>query len=203
VIVVSGVRSPYPNYGIWASGTTYRIFDQHTTLEHPVQRKLAAILAADVVGYSHLMEADEAGTLSRLKTTREQVIGPKIATFGGRMVKLMGDGMLVEFPSVVDAVTSAVEIQRAMNQHNAELPPSKRFQLRIGVNLRAAVAARSRGLEPPRCYPPAPQSNLARLRIPPRPLYLGMPCRDEIATELFQRREAPPAPPLPQGPIEE
>jgi class 3 adenylate cyclase len=74
-------------------------------LEHPVKRKLAAILAADVVGYSHLMEADEAGTLARLKSTREQLIQPKIAAAGGRVVKLIGDGMLVEFPSVVDAVS--------------------------------------------------------------------------------------------------
>src|SRR5262245_21068995 len=70
------------------------------SLEHPVQRKLAAILAADVVGYSHLMEMDEAATLRRLKSTREQLIDPKIAASGGRVVKLMGDGMLVEFPSV-------------------------------------------------------------------------------------------------------
>src|SRR5262249_61675018 len=78
------------------------------TLEHPVQRKLAAILAADVVGYSHFMEADEAGTLARLKSIHERLIDPKIATSGGRVIKLMGDGMLVEFPSVVDAVTCAV-----------------------------------------------------------------------------------------------
>jgi adenylate cyclase len=130
------VRSPYPNQGIWASATTCRIFDQHPTLEHPVQRKLAAILAADVVGYSHLMEMDEAGTLARLKCTRKQVIEPKIAVSGGRVVKLIGDGMLVEFPSVVDAVTCAVEIQRAINdQHNAKLPPNERLELRIGINL--------------------------------------------------------------------
>jgi adenylate cyclase len=100
-----------------------------------VQRKLAAILTGDVVGFSHLMEADEAGTLARLKSAREHLIDPKIAASGGRVVKLMGDGMLVEFPSVVDAVTCAVEIQRAMNHCYAELPPSKRLELRIGVNL--------------------------------------------------------------------
>jgi adenylate cyclase len=100
-----------------------------------VQRKLAAILAADVVGYSHLMEMDEPGTLARLKSTRELLIGPKVAGSGGRVVKLVGDGMLVEFPSVVDAVTCAVEIQRAMHENNEPLPPGERLELRIGVNL--------------------------------------------------------------------
>jgi adenylate cyclase len=104
-------------------------------VERPLQRKLAAILAADIVGYSHLMEADEAGTLARLKSAREQLIEPKIAAFGGRVVNLIGDGMLVEFPSVVDAVTCATEIQHAMNQHIAELPPQERLALRMGINL--------------------------------------------------------------------
>jgi len=100
-----------------------------------VQRKLAAILAADVVGYSHLMEIDEADTLAGLKATREHLIDPKIAASNGRLVKLMGDGMLVEFASVVDAVRCAVEIQRSMDECNAELPIDKRLELRIGVNL--------------------------------------------------------------------
>jgi len=100
-----------------------------------VQRKLAAILAADVVGYSHLMEIDEADTLTRLRTAREHLIDPKIAETNGRLVKLMGDGMLVEFASVVDAVRCAVEIQRSMQECNAELPIDKRLELRIGVNL--------------------------------------------------------------------
>jgi adenylate cyclase len=106
-----------------------------TTLERPVQRKLAAILAADIVGYSHLMEIDEAGTLARLKSARELLIGPKIAASGGRVVKLIGDGMLVEFPSVVDAVTCAVEIQRAIHERSELLQPDERLELRIGVNL--------------------------------------------------------------------
>jgi adenylate cyclase len=100
-----------------------------------MQRKLAAILAADVVGYSHLMEADEADTLSRLKSTRESLINPKIAAHNGRIVKLMGDGALIEFPSVVDAVGCAVEIQRTMAECNAELPKEKQLEFRIGVNL--------------------------------------------------------------------
>ncbi|MEI3856250.1 MULTISPECIES: adenylate/guanylate cyclase domain-containing protein [unclassified Ensifer] len=100
-----------------------------------MQRKLAAILAADLVGYSHLMEIDEADTLARLGSTRENIIAPKIAAHNGRMVKLMGDGALIEFPSVVDAVRCAVEIQQAMAECNEELPADKQLEFRIGVNL--------------------------------------------------------------------
>ncbi len=87
-----------------------------------VTRKLAAILAADIVGYSRLMETDEAGTLAQLKTHRKELIDPKIAEHRGRIVKTTGDGVLVEFASVVDAVQCAVEIQRAMAQRNADVP---------------------------------------------------------------------------------
>ncbi len=100
-----------------------------------MQRKLAAILAADVVGYSRLMEIDEADTVVRLQSTREIMIDPKIAAHNGRVVKLMGDGELIEFPSVVDAVRCAVEIQQAMAECNEELPADKRLEFRIGVNL--------------------------------------------------------------------
>src|SRR4051812_46675905 len=87
-----------------------------------VVRRLAAILAADVVGYSRLMGADEEGTLNRLKAHRRHLIDPKIREHHGRIVKTTGDGMLVEFSSVVDAVRCAVEIQRAMADRNAEVP---------------------------------------------------------------------------------
>ncbi len=100
-----------------------------------VQRKLAAILSADLVGYSRLMEADEAGTLERLKAAREELIDPKIAEYGGRIVKLMGDGMLVEFPSVVDAVRQAIEVQQAMGDWGGDVPVEQRFAFRIGINL--------------------------------------------------------------------
>jgi len=100
-----------------------------------MQRKLAAILAADVVGYSRLMEIDEADTVVRLGSTRENMIDPKIAAHNGRVVKLMGDGELIEFPSVVDAVRCAVEIQQSMAECNEELPAEKRLEFRIGVNL--------------------------------------------------------------------
>ena len=82
------------------------------------ERRLAAIVAADVVGYSRLMGVDETGTLSRLKALRQTLIEPMIARYNGRIVKLMGDGVLIEFPSVVDALACSVQIQRAMPSHN-------------------------------------------------------------------------------------
>jgi TolB-like protein/class 3 adenylate cyclase/cytochrome c-type biogenesis protein CcmH/NrfG len=100
-----------------------------------VDRRLAAILAADVAGYSRLMGADEEGTLDRLKAHRRELVDPKVKERHGRIVKLTGDGALVEFPSVVDAVKCAVEIQRAMADRNAEYPEDKRIAFRIGVNL--------------------------------------------------------------------
>src|SRR5271169_1999625 len=104
-------------------------------MKEPVQRRLAAILAADVVGYSRLMGADEEGTLERLKAHRRRLIDPKIAEHHGRIVKTTGDGMLVEFASVVDAVRCAVEIQRGMVDRDAEIPEDKRITFRIGINL--------------------------------------------------------------------
>src|SRR3954447_6154358 len=100
-----------------------------------VERKLVAILAADVVGYSRLMSLDETGTLTRLKALRHDVVDPVIANHHGRIVKLMGDGALVEFASVVDAVACAVEIQRAIATQRESLPEHARISLRIGVNL--------------------------------------------------------------------
>jgi adenylate cyclase len=96
---------------------------------------LAAILAADVVGYSRLMEVDETGTLARLKALRAEVLDPAIAGHAGRLVKLMGDGALVEFASAVDAVTAALEIQRAANDRDGDLPEPSRIRLRIGINV--------------------------------------------------------------------
>ena len=131
-----------------------------------MERRLAAILVADVVGYSRLMEADEAGTLARLKALRTELIEPKLAARRGRIVKLMGDGLLVEFASVVDAVLCAAEIQSAIATANAEVPKDQRLIFRIGVNLGDVmvegddiygdgvnVAARLEGLaEPGRVY---------------------------------------------------
>jgi TolB-like protein len=100
-----------------------------------MERRLAAILAADVVGYSRLIGADEEGTLARLTALRDEIIDPKVAEHNGRVVKLMGDGMLVEFASVVDAVRAATEAQRSIAEHNAGLPEEKRLVFRIGINL--------------------------------------------------------------------
>src|SRR5262249_44278961 len=98
-------------------------------------RRLAAILAADVAGYSRLMGADEEGTLARLNALRRELIDPKIAERRGRIVKTTGDGMLVEFASVVDAVRCAAEIQRGMLDRETELAEERRIRLRIGINL--------------------------------------------------------------------
>jgi hypothetical protein len=92
-----------------------------------VERRLTAILAADVAGYSRLMGADEEGTLAQLKAHRKALVDPKIAEHRGRIVKITGDGMLVEFASVVDALRCAVEVQRVMAERNAEVPQEKRF----------------------------------------------------------------------------
>jgi class 3 adenylate cyclase len=100
-----------------------------------VERRLAAILAADVVGYSRLMEADEAATHARLKALRKDLIDPAIARHKGRIVKLTGDGALVEFPSAVGAVLAAAEIQRAVAGHEADRPAEERIAFRIGINL--------------------------------------------------------------------
>jgi adenylate cyclase len=100
-----------------------------------LQRKLAAILAADVVGYSRLMGMDESGTLSRLNALRREVINPTIAAHAGRVVKLMGDGALVEFASAVDAVTCAIEIQRQLRERDAGGSAADPIQLRIGINV--------------------------------------------------------------------
>ena len=103
--------------------------------EERIVRRLAAILAADVAGYSRLMEVDEEGTLTALKTRRRELIDPKIAEHQGRIVKTTGDGALVEFASVVDAVRCAIAIQRAMAERNADIPDNRRIEFRIGINV--------------------------------------------------------------------
>jgi adenylate cyclase len=103
--------------------------------EERAQRRLAAILAADVVGYSRLMQADEAGTLTALKARRTGILQPLISRHHGRIVKVMGDGVLVEFASAVNAVTCAVELQEAMDAANAGLPEDRQIVLRVGINL--------------------------------------------------------------------
>src|ERR1700741_4507712 len=98
-------------------------------------RKLAAILAADVGGYSRLAGADEEGTLARLRALRSDLIDPTIAVHHGRVVKRTGDGILIEFRSVVDAVRCAIEVQSGLIERNAGVPPERRIEFRVGVHL--------------------------------------------------------------------
>jgi TolB-like protein/class 3 adenylate cyclase len=100
-----------------------------------VERRLAAVLAADVAGYSRLIGADEEGTLARLKAVRKAIVNPAIASHRGHIVKTTGDGILIEFASAVDAVRSAVEIQRSMAKQNAAVPPDQRIEFRIGIHV--------------------------------------------------------------------
>ena len=101
----------------------------------PVERRLAAILVADIEGYSRLMGVDEVGTLAALKDHRRDLFDSAIAAHHGRIVKTTGDGVLVEFPSVVDAVACAVGIQRGMASRNSSVPADKRIVFRIGINV--------------------------------------------------------------------
>jgi adenylate cyclase len=103
--------------------------------EARVERRLAAILAADIAGYSRLMGLDEEGTLAVLKAIRGELLDPKIAEHRGRLVKTTGDGALVEFPSAVDAVRCAIDIQRGMATRNANIPEDRRTQFRVGINV--------------------------------------------------------------------
>jgi class 3 adenylate cyclase len=100
-----------------------------------VERRLTAILAADVAGYSRLMGADEEGTLAQSKACRRELVDPKISEHRGRIVKTTGDGMLVEFASVVDALRCAVDAQRGMVTCNSETPADRRLEFRVGVNV--------------------------------------------------------------------
>jgi adenylate cyclase len=105
-------------------------------VEHSrVERRLAAILAADVAGYSRLTGADEEGTLARLRALRHELIDPAIAGNRGRIVKTTGDGILIEFASAVDAVRCAIEAQRGMGQRNAGLGQEQRIEFRVGIHV--------------------------------------------------------------------
>ena len=103
--------------------------------EQAPQRRLAAILAADVVGYSRMMQADEIGTLAALKSRRTEILQPLVSKHHGRIIKVMGDGVLVEFASAVQAVSCAVALQEAMAVANEAAEESRRVVLRIGINL--------------------------------------------------------------------
>ncbi|MGR9216799.1 adenylate/guanylate cyclase domain-containing protein [Rhizobium leguminosarum] len=104
-------------------------------VEKTIHRRLVAVLVADVVGYSRMMEADEAGTFEILKERRRHVLDPVVRAHRGRVVKLMGDGVLVEFGSAIDAVEAALELQQKMAEANANIPESRQIVLRIGINI--------------------------------------------------------------------
>src|SRR5215470_11484146 len=105
-----------------------------------MERRLAAILASDVVGYSRLMHLDEAGTLAALTKRRTKIFEPLVVKYHGRIVKVMGDGVLVEFASAVNAVACAVELQGGMQAANADLPEDRQIVLRVGINLGDVMA---------------------------------------------------------------
>ncbi|MEJ2378865.1 MAG: adenylate/guanylate cyclase domain-containing protein, partial [Pseudolabrys sp.] len=100
-----------------------------------MERRLTAVLAADVAGYSRLMSFDEEGTLSQLKAHRRVLIDPRITEYKGRIVKTTGDGLLVEFASVIDAIRCAVAVQRGMAERNTTIPVDRRVEFRIGINV--------------------------------------------------------------------
>jgi class 3 adenylate cyclase len=111
--------------------------------DKPVQRRLAAILVADVVGYTRLMEADETGTLAAQKDRRTGILEPVVKAHGGRIVKLMGDGVLTESSSVVNAVKAALELQEKFTSANERVEEDRRIVLRIGINLGDVIGASS------------------------------------------------------------
>jgi adenylate cyclase len=147
----------------WLAPKVARLLRRPQAAAHaPLERRLAAILAADVAGYSRLMSADEEGTHRRLLAYRREIVEPKVRRHRGRIVKHTGDGALVEFASAVDAVRCALEVQEQVALRNAQLPQGRRIEFRIGVNLGDVivapediyghgvnVAARLEGLAPP------------------------------------------------------
>src|SRR6266550_2255167 len=156
-------------------------------------RRLAAILAADVVGYSRLIGSDEGGTLARLKSIRREVTDPKISDHRGRIVKTTGDGVLVEFASVVDALGCATEIQARMAERNASVMPDKRIEFRIGIH-QGDIVVEDVGeqslkniVRPLRVY----RIRIGRPRKPARPA-LALPDKPSIAVLPFANLSGDP-----------
>jgi class 3 adenylate cyclase len=147
------------------------------------ERKLAAILAADVVGYSRLMEWDEAGTLAALKVRRKDILQPVVAKHHGRIVKVMGDGVLVEFGSAVNAVACAVDLQADMERANNGLPDDRRIVLRIGINL-GDVTVEGSDLYGDGVNAASRLEGLAE----PGGICISRKVRDEVRDKLFSRR---------------
>jgi adenylate cyclase len=126
-------------------------------------RKLAAILVADVVGYSRLAGADEDRTLARLRGLRSDLIDPAIAAHHGRVVKRTGDGILIEFRSVVDAVRCAIEVQNGLVERNAGVPPERRIEFRVGVHLGGSTRRPLAACVTRFCFPDAVNGRRRRL----------------------------------------
>jgi class 3 adenylate cyclase len=143
-------------------------------------RRLAAILAADVAGYSRLMGADEEGALERLKAVRRELVDPKPTEHQGRIVKTTGDGLLVEFPSVVDAVRCAVEVPQAIPERNTTVEADDRIELRIGIQSRQRARRGRRPLRRRRQYRGAGRS-LGRCRRGVRLQYRPSSCSRPVA----------------------
>src|SRR5712664_3975682 len=133
--MIQNGNGPSPSAGLHAVIRMRNYMSGAPLIEKRVERRLAAVLAADVAGYSRLMGADEEGTLARLKTFRKALIDPKITEHRGRIVKTTGDGMLVEFASAVDAARCALEVQRDMAGQNAKVPQDTRIEFRIGIHV--------------------------------------------------------------------
>ena len=144
-------------------------------------RKLAAILVADVVGYSRLAAADEHRTLSRLRGLRSDLIDPATDAHHGRMVKRTGDGSLIEFRSVVDTVRCAIELQTGLIERNAGLPPERRIEFRVGIHLGDVVSART-------TVSPSRSSHIS-LSLTPRTVSIWF--RGERAVALFRIQSTP------------
>src|SRR3984893_9008413 len=121
-----------PSFPMIHASTEFTFTESTLARDH---RRLAAIVSADVVGYSLLMGRDDSATLAGLKAHRQELFDPKIAEYRGRIVKTTGDGLLLEFPSVVDAVRCAVEVQREMVARNVAAPAERRIEFRMGINV--------------------------------------------------------------------
>lgn len=157
-----------------------------------LKRRLA-ILAADIAGYSRLMGADEEGTLARLKAHRSELIDPKNEQHRGRIVKTTGDDILIGFPSVVDRVRCAIEVQQGMVERNALVPQDRRVEFRVGINL-GDVMVEGRDVDPP---PHSPHRDFHQRKPPggpPLPLR-GVPRPMTTRNEGRKRPQWPPHPP--------
>jgi adenylate cyclase len=188
-------------------GLKLRIEGYSLTSER-VERRLAAVLAADVAGYSRLMGTDEEGTLARLKAVRKTLVDPAIAAHRGRIVKTTGDGVLVEFAGAVDAARSAIEVQRGMAERNADVPQQIRLEFRIGIHVGdiiidendifgdgVNIAARLEGIAEPGgvCISDDAQRQVADDCFQVSGFFVGFPPNSAIPPEIVHHEVVPAA----------